>query len=324
MRTTRTAALLLAIGVFAAACGDDTETDSSTAETTAAAASDSTAAPEDATTFPITIEATNGPVTIEAEPTTIVSISPTATEMLFAVGAGDQVVAVDSYSTYPEDAPITDLSAFEPNVEAIAGFGPDLVVLSDDIGGVVAALGDLDIPVLQLAAATTIDDSFTQIEQLGAATGHVADAAAVVAEMQTRIDAALATVEVPAEPLTYYHELDSTYFSVTSSTFIGNVYAMLGLVNIADAADDGSSGGYPQLSAEYIVDADPDLIFLADTKCCAQDAATVAARPGWDVIAAVADGAIVELDDDVASRWGPRIVDLLEAVAAAVAAVPVG
>ncbi len=116
---------------------------------------------------------------------------------------------------------------------------------------------------------------------------------------------------------TFYHELDPTFYSVTSSTFIGEIYGLLGLVDIADAADpDGY--GYPQLSAEYIIEQDPDFIFLADTKCCGQNAETVAARPGWDRLTAVEEGRIVELDDDVASRWGPRIVDLLATVAEAV------
>lgn len=319
-----TTPLFVALALALTACGDDSATESSDTTPAEAGGSETPAEPAGDGAFPVTVEAANGAVTIDAAPTAIVSISPTATEMLFAIGAGDQVTAVDSFSNHPAEAPITDLSAFEPNVEAIAGYEPDLVVLSDDMGGVVAALQAIDIPVIQLAAATTIDDSYAQMEQLGAATGHLADAAAAVADLRTRIDEIVASVEPPAEPLTYYHELDNTFYSVTSSTFIGEVYAMLGLENIADAADDGSAGGYPQLSVEYIVDADPDLIFLADTKCCGQTAATVAARPGWDSLQAVTNGAVVELDDDIASRWGPRIADLLETVATAVNQIPVG
>ncbi len=91
---------------------------------------------------------------------------------------------------------------------------------------------------------------------------------------------------------------------------------MFGMVNIADAVDEEGSG-YPQLSAEYILQSDPDFVFLADTKCCAEDAATVAARPGWEELTAVREGRVVQLDDDVASRWGPRLVELVEAIAAA-------
>jgi iron complex transport system substrate-binding protein len=147
----------------------------------------------------------------------------------------------------------------------------------------------------------------------------VGDAAEVAAGMQADIDEIVAGVPELAAPLTYYHELDNTYYSVTSDTFIGRVYGLLGLENIADAADPGgASGGYPQLNAEFIITEDPDLVFLADVKCCGESAETVAARPGWADMTAVTTGAVVELDDDVASRWGPRIVDLLRQVSASV------
>jgi iron complex transport system substrate-binding protein len=126
---------------------------------------------------------------------------------------------------------------------------------------------------------------------------------------------------VLSEPPTYYHELDSSFFSVTSGTFIGQVYAMAGLENIADVAE-GAETLYPQLSAEFIIDSDPDLIFLADTKCCGESLETVTARPGWDQLTAVANGDVVELDDDVASRWGPRVVDFLAIIVDEVTALP--
>jgi len=140
-----------------------------------------------------------------------------------------------------------------------------------------------------------------------------------VLQMQTDIDAALADIPAREIPLTYYHELDNTLYSVTSGTFIGYVYDLFGLVNVADPLDaDGSAFGYPQLNEEFLVTADPDIIFLADTLCCEQTAETVAARPGWDQLTAVQNGNIVELNDDIVSRWGPRIVDFIEAVGSAV------
>ena len=258
-------------------------------------------------------------------PERVVSLSPTHTEMMFAIGAGDLLVAVDDFSSHPAEAlelP-NELSGFEPNVEAIAAFEPDLVLIGDDFTGLGDQLAELDIESWDGPAAVTISDTYEQIEQLGAATGNEAEAAELVSSMQTRIDEIIAAAPQPEAPLTYYHELDPTYYSADSSTFIGEVYGLLGLVNIADA-DESDSFGYPQLNAEVIIDANPDLIFLADTKCCAESAETVAVRPGWDVIAAVENGNVIEMDDDIASRWGPRIVDYLEAVAAAVeqAAVP--
>jgi iron complex transport system substrate-binding protein len=244
----------------------------------------------------------------------IVSMSPTATEMLFAIGAGPQVVAVDSNSNYPKEAPKTDLSAYQPNLEAIAGYKPDLVVYSDDPGELGAGLAKLGIPAMKEPAAKGLDDTYVQLDQLGRATGHPAEAAKVTATMKAEI-AKIVAAGRPERPLTYYHELDKNLYSATSKTFIGQLYSLLGMDNIADAADKDKSG-YPQLSAEYLVKADPDLIFLADTKCCGQSAKTVAARDGWDQITAVKSGGVVELDDDVASRWGPRVVDFLKAISA--------
>src|SRR6266508_4613018 len=240
--------------------------------------------------FPVTLDTPTGKVEIAQRPTRVVSLSPTATEMLFAINAGDQVVAVDDNSNYPPNAPTTKLSGYQPNVEAIAGYRPDLVVFSTDVGDLAASLRRLAIPAVGLPAATRLDDSYAQIQQL------------------------VPTAKLE-RPLTYYHELDKNLFSATSKTFIGQLYTQLGLQNIADKADKEGSG-YPQLSPEYVVKADPDVIFLADTKCCAQSAETVAARAGWEEVRAVKDGAVVGLDDDVASRWGPRVVDFLRVIAA--------
>ncbi len=254
-------------------------------------------------------------------PEAIISLSPTATEMLFAIGAGDQVIAVDPFSNYPEEAAekMTELSAFEPNVEAIAGYEPDLVITDGTNVDLLDQFDALGIAHWEGPAAVTLDDTYAQIEQLGEVTGHEAEAAAVVASMQEDIAAVLAAVPEPETPLTYYHELDDTYFSVTSDTFIGNVYSQFGLRNIADEAE-GDAGPYPQLNAEFIISSDPDLIFLACTKYCSTTAETVAQRPGWDTIAAVTNGNVVELDDDIASRWGPRVVDYMRVVSVAVTA----
>ena len=303
-----------------AACGGAQTSDDAAPTPEATASSAPSEAATDRAPFPVTVEAANGEVTLDEQPTSIVSLSPTATEMLFAIDAGDQVTAVDEFSTHPSEAPTTDLSGYEPNVEAIAGYEPDLVVIADDGADLSTALGELDIPVIVAPAAQTLDDTYAQIEQLGAATGHEAEAAGLVEQMHDDIDKITGDLPETDRPLTYYHELDDTYYSVTSDTFIGQIYELAGLTSIADEVDDDASDGYPQLSEEFIIDADPGLIFLANTICCGQTAETVAERPGWDQIAAVRDGAVVELDDDVASRWGPRIVDLLRTIGDAVAA----
>lgn len=265
---------------------------------------------------------TTVPAAVAPSPERIVSMSATSTEMLFAIGAGEQVVAVDDQSNFPADAPITDLSAYEPNVEAISTYDPDLVVLSDG-GELQASLEQIGIEVLVAPAAVTLDDTYDQLQELGEVTGHADEAAEVVDSIKTDIKELVETVPDRATPLSFYHELDSTLYSVTSDTFIGQLYGLVGLENVADPADaDGQSGGYPQLSAEFLVQADPDLVFLADTKCCQQNADTFAARPGFAGLSAVANGQVINLDDDIASRWGPRVVDLLRTIIEAVQAVP--
>jgi iron complex transport system substrate-binding protein len=275
------------------------------------------AAPNQAS-FPVTIRQSDGStITLTSQPRRIVSLSPTATEMLFAIGADKQVVAVDDQSNYPPSAPTTKLSGFQPNVEPIAGYSPDLVIASDDPGGLVRGLASVNVPALLEPAATVLDDSYAQIRQLGTATGHVTEASALVTKMKSAVASEVAAVGKPTRPIKVYHELDNTYYSVTSHTFIGQVYSLLGLLNIADKAT-GAAPDYPQLSSEFIVSSDPDLIVLADTKCCQQTVQTVAARPGWQALAAVKSGQVVGVDDDIASRWGPRVVDLIRVIAARV------
>ncbi len=265
------------------------------------------------TDFPVTVTAANGDVTVETEPQRIISLSSTATETLFAIGAGAQVIAADAFSNYPAEAPTTELSGFDANIEALLAFEPDLVIVFFDPGELVSGLEAVGVPVLVQPAAFALEDVFTQIEQLGEVTGHPDEADALIDEMESDIDELVDSVPDFDEAPTYYHELDGTLYSVTSATFLGELYAMAGLENIADPADtDGF--GYPQLSPEFIIEANPDLIFLADTICCAESAETVAARPGWGTIDAVVNGGVVELDDDIASRWGPRIVDLLRTI----------
>jgi iron complex transport system substrate-binding protein len=295
----RIGALCAVVALVALACGGGSAKPGVSART-----------PRDAA-FPVSVRADNGRVEVPGRPRRIVSLSPTATEMLFAIGAGKQIVAVDDQSDYPARAPRTRLSGFEPNVEAIAEYEPDLVVASS--GTSLKSLRDLNIPLLVQPAPSTFRNVYSQFEQLGVATGHTAGAEEEVAEMKSRLQQVVASAPRLEGRPAYYHELDNTYFSVTSDTFIGRVYGLVNLRNIADQAD-GAGTGYPQLSAEYIIKADPDLIFLADTQCCNQTPARVAGRPGWNRIEAVEQDSVVVVGDDVSSRWGPRIVDFLQKV----------
>jgi iron complex transport system substrate-binding protein len=271
--------------------------------------------------FPVTVKAANGRVTIPRRPTRIVSLSPTATENLFAVGAGRQVAAVDALSNYPKRAPRTRLSGFTPNAEAIAAYRPDLVFLHTG-GEIVDQLRELRIRVIQLPAARNLAHAYAEIAQIGRATGHPQAARRLVQSMKSRIASAVASARQSGSArLSVYHELTTDYYSATSRTFIGQIYSLFRLRSIADGAG-GSGSGYPKLSAEHIIASNPDLIVLADSKCCGQSHETVAARPGWSTIKAVRTRRVIRADDDVASRWGPRIVGFVRLVATALRSRP--
>ena len=295
------AGLFLLIALTACG-GSDTTTETSVVETTETTSASST--------YPVTV----GDLTLATQPMRIVSLSPTATEMLYAIGAGAQVVAVDDYSNFPAEAVAlgTALSGYEPNVEAIAGYTPDLVIVAYDAGGIVDQLKSLSIPVFMAAAATSFEDVYSQIEQLGALTGNLENAVQLSGQMQTDIAAAVAEVQLPTTPITYFHELDNTLYSATSNTFIGQVYGLFGLKNIADGVIDGND--YPQLSAEVIVKANPDIIFISHS----ETPEVVAARDGWGRLKAVTNNQVISLPADIPSRWGPRLVEFVIAIRDAV------
>ncbi|GAA3750220.1 iron complex transport system substrate-binding protein [Spinactinospora alkalitolerans] len=264
--------------------------------------------------FPVTVTDARGEVEFDTAPQRIVSLSPSTTEMLFAIGAGDQVVAADEHSNHPEEAPDTALSGFTPSVEAISEYDPDLVILARDAESAVEQLETVEIPVLLMPAAETLDDTYAQMEMLGDATGHADAAEEAAAGVRSEIESIVAETEdeLGDTELSYYHELDTGMYTVTSQTFVGQVYALFGLRNIADEAGD-TAGGYPQLSAEFVVEQNPDLIFLSYPGG-RDNVDAVAERPAFDQISAVRNDRVTELDPDVASRWGPRVVDFAQKV----------
>lgn len=269
-------------------------------------------------TSPITVDSDAGQLTLDDRPNRIVSLSATHTEILYAIEAADLIVATDLTSNYPAEAEATPkVDAFNFNVEEIAAVAPDLVITAFDFQGEVAALQAVGIPVLLLVPASNLDDAYQQIEILGDVTDRGTEAADLISSMRTRIDGLIGST--PRESLTVFHEVDNTLFSANSSTFLGDIYRRLGLSNIADAVPDEFASGYVQLSEEFLFSEDPDLIFLGDAGF-GESIETIRIRPGWDTLTAVQQDAVFELDGDIAGRWGPRTVDLVEDIVAAIEA----
>lgn len=248
-------------------------------------------------------------------PTRILSLSPSATEMLYAIGAGHQVVGVDKYSTWPADAPRTSFTGYESSAEDYLPLHPDLVVLAFDTTNLVAQLRTLHIPTLLLQPATTIAGAESQITELGQATGHRVGASRTIASLNRDLSRSVEAARGHGRDATYYVEIDPTYYSATSHTFIGALFARFGMRNIADKASK-LSAGYPQLSAEYVLTANPDYVVLADTVCCRQSEKTFAARPGFSTLRAVRLHHVVAVNDSIASEWGPHSLEIFVAAIA--------
>jgi len=270
-------------------------------------------------TDPITlVDGLDREVSLPAPAQTVVSLAPSNTEILFAVGAGSQVVGRDMFSDYPaEAASVQDVggSMGEYNLEAIVALQPDLVLA----GGInppelVAALEELGLTVYFLPNPLTLEEMYANLETVGALTGHAAEAADLIESLAARVaavDEAVATAE--ARPTVFY-ELDATDpaspYTAGAGTFVDQLIARAGGMNVAGEIETP----WAQVDIETLLTYDPDLIILGDS-AWGQSAETVAARPGWQELAAVQSGAIHPFDDNTVSRPGPRLVDGLEALA---------
>ena len=261
--------------------------------------------------FPVTVEDSSGEaVTFEAAAGRIISLSPGATEVLFALGAGDRVVAVDQFANYPPEVGDLDkLDYTSPAPEPALGLEPDLVIFGSQQEPHVAQFRDLGMTVLLLAEPADLDGIYEQIRLLGEVTGQGSEAEALVTDMQERIAAvAERTAGIEEGPLVLY-ELTSDGFTVSDASFTGELLTLVKARNVAG----GSDSPFPQLSLEAIIDADPEVILLADSgQYGAETLETVRARPGWDVITAVREAAVYEINSDLLNRPGPRIAEGLE------------
>lgn len=308
--------LLAVMALVVAACGNGTDATTTTTTvdtpTTTEGAPDTTTTSEpEAAEFPVTIEDDLGSVTIEERPESIVSLSATGTEMLFEIGAGPQVVAVDSFSYYPEGTPVTDLSGFEPSLEGVLSFEPDLVVASYDPENILRdGLAAVDIPLILFDTASDIDSALAQIEALGAATGNLEVAGEIVENIEADLADSVASAGGAGEGLDFLHDSGASW-AATGWSFAGQIYELFGMVNIADEAE-GAEFGFIELSSEYVIEADPTIIFNSGGFESLED---IASRPGWGGLSAVENDSVVFLDPDISSRWGPRMVDFARDIA---------
>ncbi|GIR39088.1 MAG: hypothetical protein CM15mP50_5990 [Rhodobacterales bacterium] len=240
-----------------------------------------------------------------SSPKRIISLSPSITEILFEIGSGNQVIAVDNLSNYPNEAPITDISAYDPNVEAISLLNPDLVILSYNIKNLKVALKKIGIETIYLPAPLNFEDILDQIDYLGLQTGNEDKAKKLISKMKNRMKT-LQKLRENEKATKIYHEIDPNYYSPSKFSFIGDIYQKLNYKNVADKADI-SNLGYPKLSPELIISENPDLIVLPgkDNKYVEK----VKLRPGWSYIEAVKKNNFLLTNNDIASRWGPRILN---------------
>ncbi len=271
--------------------------------------------------FPMTLtDAAGRKVAVNALPKRIVSLAPSITEDLFAVGAGDQVVGVTKYCYYPPEAAtreqIGGYSAKTISIEKIVALKPDLVLAeSGTHADVIAALEPLGVTVYAIKA-TTFDDTYATLDVLGRLTGHSEKAGAIVAAMKTKIKTITDKIAgLPREKrLAVFWEIwDEPLMTAGPNTFPGQILEMAGGVNIfADVTKD-----YPQVSAEDIIKRNPAVIMGPDTHGNKLTVEQIAKRPGWERLAAVTSGRIHLINGDTSSRPGPRLALALEETARA-------
>lgn len=266
-------------------------------------------------TFPITVtDSSNTQVVFNQAPKRIISYSPAATEVLFAVGAGSQVVAVDKFSNYPKDTDaLPKVEYSKPAPEPAVALSPDLVIMATRQEGQVPQFRALGLTVMLLKEPSDLAGVLDQIRLIGRITGHASDGEQLAASMQQRIDAVKAKVAtLPAGPSPkVFYELTADGFTVGPNSFIGSLLQTAKLTNVADK----TSGDFPQVSAEVVIAANPDTILLADGNADTggkESPATVKARPGWANLNAVKNDRVYVINADIFNRPGPRVVDGLE------------
>ena len=260
----------------------------------------------------------NRTVKLHGTPQRIVSLAPSNTEILFAVGAGKQVVGRDSFSDFPAEVEsIKDIggSMGKYDTEAIVALHPDLVLAGEiNTPEEVNSLQQLGLTVYYLPNPTTLEGMFTNLETVGQLTGHSSEAATLVSSLKTRVAAVDARIKPLTSFPTVYYELDATNptkpYTAGPGTFVDLLIARAGGINVGKSL----TSQWAQISLEQLVVSNPSIIILGDS-AYGTTVDSVKQRPGWSGLAAVQNGQIYPFDDNLVSRPGPRLVDGLEALA---------
>ena len=248
----------------------------------------------------------------------IVSLAPSNTEILYAIGAGDQVVGRDEFSDYPaeaKDLPSVGGSMGEYDFEAIAALEPDLVLATAiNTPNQVKALEELGITVYMLPNPDDLDGLYANLTTVGQLTGHETETQVLVDSLKARVQVVLEKVAISSYLPAVFYELDGTDpakpWTAGPDTFMSKWISLAGGRNVGDEMD----SSWAQISQEALIVANPEIILLGDA-AYGMTPEQVAARPGWDAIAAVESGKILVFDDNLISRPGPRLVDALETLA---------
>lgn len=254
-------------------------------------------------------------VTLAEVPQRIVSLAPSATEILFVVGAGSQVVGRDSFSNYPKEvSALTDIggSMGSYSYETITSLNPDLVIAAEiNTPEQVKALEDLGLKVYYIANPTSLEDLYLILETAGRITGHEETASELVASLKTRVEAVVEKTKAQTTRPVVFYELDGSEpakpWTAGPGTFIDLLIEMAGGTNVGHVL----AGSWAQISAEELLLQNPEIILLGDA-AYGMTAEQVAARAGWENLKAVKEGRIYAFNDDLVSRPGPRLVDALE------------
>lgn len=252
-------------------------------------------------------------IKLDRVPEKIVSIAPTPTELLFAVGAGDLVVGVDTYSDYPaEVADITKVGNITLLVEVIVSLEPDIIVCGDLLPAAQLELLEAQgIPYMVLATRT-LDEVVKDVRLVGILTGHVEEANTLADSLADRIAAVREITQAPevTKPRVYVEYFP--YWTFGPGSFGNDLISSAGGINIAE----NTSSEYPMVSSEFVIAQDPEVIVYSVGVMFTTTAEDIASRPAWDEITAVAEDKIYSIDDNLISRYGPRVVDGLEELAA--------